>query len=202
MGIGMLPSFHPLYVGKAEKKGVTKPISANIRNIRRNKHMFARWGNGLDYHIGDLQTARKQTENSIELHTEAGTNLWLSHAYIALSQICFDSTDLKNARICIEQALSLALKNDGTLVAWGDNGAGQITVPAGLSNVIAVAAGYTHSVALKADGTVVAWGWNAEGETNVPAGLSEVMAIGAGATHNLALVDAGAPAILKQPSIT
>ena len=47
----------PLYVGKAEKKGVTRPISENIRNIRKNKHMFARWGDGLDYHIGDLSHA-------------------------------------------------------------------------------------------------------------------------------------------------
>ena len=38
---------------------------------------------------------------------------------------------------------SLALKDDGTIVAWGDNG-----VPSGLSNVMAVAAGRNHSFAL------------------------------------------------------
>lgn len=54
MGFGELPNFRPLYVGKAERKGVTRPVSENIRNIRKNKHMFARWGDGLDYHIGDL----------------------------------------------------------------------------------------------------------------------------------------------------
>ena len=32
------------------------------------------------------------------------------------------------------------------------------TVPAGLSDVVAIAAGAEHTVALKADGTVVAWG--------------------------------------------
>jgi predicted ATPase/class 3 adenylate cyclase len=62
------------------------------------------------YHIGDLQTARKQAENAIELYAEAGTDLWLSHTYIALGQIYLDSSDLKNARICIEQALNLAQK--------------------------------------------------------------------------------------------
>ena len=43
-------------------------------------------------------------------------------------------------------------------VAWGDDQLGQSTVPAGLGDVIAVAAGVCHSLALKADGTVVAWG--------------------------------------------
>jgi len=55
---------------------------------------------------------------------------------------------------------SLALKSDGTVVAWSTSGAmsnGQAIVPAGLNNVVAVAAGWVHSLALKADGTVVAW---------------------------------------------
>jgi hypothetical protein len=41
---------------------------------------------------------------------------------------------------------SLALKSDGTVVAWGDNDSGQATVPAGLSGVVAIAAGYEHSL--------------------------------------------------------
>ncbi|MGA8941652.1 MAG: hypothetical protein WB502_02905 [Thermoactinomyces sp.] len=46
--------FRILYIGKAEKKGVKNPISENIRNIRKNKSKFARWGDGVAYHIGDL----------------------------------------------------------------------------------------------------------------------------------------------------
>ncbi|HEY5041374.1 MAG TPA: hypothetical protein VIK53_05170, partial [Verrucomicrobiae bacterium] len=53
-------------------------------------------------------------------------------------------------------------------------------VPAGLSNVQGVAAGWAHSVALKKDGTVVCWGDNNYGESTVPAGLSNVVAIAAG----------------------
>jgi hypothetical protein len=45
---------------------------------------------------------------------------------------------------------SLALKSDGTVVAWGDNSSGQATVPAGLSGVTQVAAGGYHSLALDA----------------------------------------------------
>jgi alpha-tubulin suppressor-like RCC1 family protein len=86
---------------------------------------------------------------------------------------------------------SLALRTNGTVLAWGGNTHGQTNVPADLSNVTAIAAGYYHSVALKSDGTVVAWGRNSDGETNVPPGLSNVVALSAGCYHNLALRNDG-----------
>ena len=43
---------------------------------------------------------------------------------------------------------TVALKSDGTVVAWGYNYYGQTSVPAGLSGVTAIAAGYSHTVAL------------------------------------------------------
>ncbi|MEH7502926.1 hypothetical protein V7152_13105 [Neobacillus drentensis] len=57
MGKGEKESFVPLYIGKAEKKGVKHPISVNIANIRSNKGKFARWGDNVAYHIGDLSHA-------------------------------------------------------------------------------------------------------------------------------------------------
>ena len=86
---------------------------------------------------------------------------------------------------------SLALKADGTVVAWGRNLSGEATVSAGLSNVIAIAAGGRSgsgfSLALKRDGRVVAWGDNAHLQTSVPNGLSNVVSIAAGTEHCLAL---------------
>ena len=86
---------------------------------------------------------------------------------------------------------SLALKDDGTVVAWGRNLSGESTVPAGLSNVVAIAAGGRSntgfSLALTKEGTVVAWGDGAHLETAVPGGLSNVVAIVAGQEHCLAL---------------
>ena len=83
----------------------------------------------------------------------------------------------------------------GTVVAWGAGGLGQsghphygqTTVPAGLSGVVAIAAGDYHTVALKSNGTVVAWGDNYYGQRTVPAGLSGVTAIAAGGHHTVAL---------------
>src|SRR5204863_862308 len=80
----------------------------------------------------------------------------------------------------------LAVKMDGTVVAWGLNSYGAATVPPGLSNVVAISEA-DHSLALKSDGTVLAWGDNSEGQLAVPVGLSNVIAISASTTHDLAL---------------
>jgi Regulator of chromosome condensation (RCC1) repeat/FG-GAP-like repeat len=60
---------------------------------------------------------------------------------------------------------SLALRSNGSVVAWGNNSLGQTTVPAtAASGVVAIAAGDTHNLALKADGSVVTWGDNGGGQ--------------------------------------
>ncbi len=82
---------------------------------------------------------------------------------------------------------TLALRGEGSVVAWGANGSLQTNVPAGLSNVIAVAGGLNHSLALKADGTVAGWGLNSSGQAVAPAGLTNVVAIAAGGNHSMAL---------------
>ena len=79
----------------------------------------------------------------------------------------------------------LALRADGTVVAWGDNSYGQTNVPPDLTNVVAVAAGYHHCLALRAEGTVLAWGDDIDGCTDVPIDLTNAVAIVAGAAHTL-----------------
>jgi hypothetical protein len=73
------------------------------------------------------------------------------------------------------------------VVAWGDNGYGQTTLPSGLSNVVAIAAGGGPSLALTAAGRVVQW----PGQTDVASGLNNVVAIAAGYSRNLALTANG-----------
>ncbi|WP_437592024.1 RCC1 domain-containing protein [Sorangium sp. So ce1000] len=105
-------------------------------------------------------------------------------------------------------AHSLAVRSDGTIWGWGDNGDYQVSVyqKAGvygdpffvqeLSGVTDVAAGYGHSLALLADGTVRAWGTNYGGQlgttTTIPdlvvvPGLDKVIDVAAGRYHSMAL---------------
>ncbi|TXK85909.1 hypothetical protein [Paenibacillus sp. N3.4] len=65
----------------------------------------------------------------------------------------------------------VALKNDGTVMAWGNNQLGQLTgkkedaVPAeavqvpGLTDIIALTSGLSYNLALKKDGTIWKWGY-------------------------------------------
>jgi hypothetical protein len=84
---------------------------------------------------------------------------------------------------------SLAIRADGTVLAWGNNGNGQCNVPPGLSNAVAVSAGVYHSAALRADGTVLAWGDNGQGQCDVPAGLSNAVGVAAGGYHSFVIRD-------------
>jgi alpha-tubulin suppressor-like RCC1 family protein len=59
----------------------------------------------------------------------------------------------------------VALRTDGAVVAWGNNGSGQSIVAAGRRNLRQVALGGAHSLAITSEGTVVAWGDNTYGQS-------------------------------------
>ncbi|CAK0770997.1 exported hypothetical protein [Gammaproteobacteria bacterium] len=109
---------------------------------------------------------------------------------------------------------SLALKQDGTVWAWGWNQFGQLGDKSTTSRaspvrvmglpttIVALAAGYAHSLALAEDGTVWAWGLNDYGQLgdggatsrSSPSqikGLSNLIGLAAGSWHNLAVARDG-----------
>ncbi len=112
---------------------------------------------------------------------------------------------------------SAALKSDGTVWTWGDNGNGNlgygsyddfshpvpVQVP-GLSSITAIASGTWYFMALKSDGTVWTWGTNNSGVLGydtTPLGfsmspaqvnnLTGVAAIAAGNSHAVAIMPDG-----------
>ena len=66
------------------------------------------------------------------------------------------------------------------LVAWGNNGNGQLNLPNSNVSPIAIATGTSHCITAKSDGSVVGWGGNTSGQINIPAGLFGVTAVAAG----------------------
>jgi hypothetical protein len=84
---------------------------------------------------------------------------------------------------------NLALLSMGELYGWGDNSAGQTTIPVTARvGAMQIGAGDDFSVALVRDGTVVAWGKNDLGQTTVPiSATSQVTQIAVGTNHTLAL---------------
>ncbi|HUI06258.1 MAG TPA: fibronectin type III domain-containing protein, partial [Verrucomicrobiae bacterium] len=77
------------------------------------------------------------------------------------------------------------------VIGWGNDSDGELEVPTGLTNVVAISGFDYHNLALKSDGTVVGWGGNCCGETMPPAGLTGVVAVAAGGFHSLALKSNG-----------
>ena len=114
---------------------------------------------------------------------------------------------------------TVAIKNGGTLWAWGSNSEGQLgngennnrySTPVqvkdengdGLEDVIAVSGGNNHTIALKRNGTVWAWGYNYFGQLgdgtttrrNSPVKLgeaSDLIRVAGGYNHSAALRRSG-----------
>jgi alpha-tubulin suppressor-like RCC1 family protein len=82
---------------------------------------------------------------------------------------------------------SLALRDDGSIAAWGDNYSNQLNVPAPNSGYVSFTSGSLHSVALRDDGSIEAWGDNWSGQCNIPDPSAEYIAVTAGSQHSAAV---------------
>lgn len=86
--------------------------------------------------------------------------------------------------------VGVALRNNGTVISW-DTRDGVANTPAGLSNILAVAASGLHCLAGAKNGTVVGWGPDNFGAIDIPIGLNNVKAIATGSRFSMALSEDG-----------
>jgi len=174
------------------------------------------WGFNTVGQLGDGTTTNRWTPVKVsdlhrtspaQVNTSAASTIMDSSATLNGELTSLGNPDL--IAVAGGKYYSLALGEDGTVLAWGGNGEGQLGdntttdrhTPVrvlGLENVAAIAGGRYHSLALRGDGIVWAWGLNLDGqlgdgtttEKHTPVrvlGLENVVAIAGGGNHSLAL---------------
>jgi len=72
----------------------------------------------------------------------------------------------------------IALRPDGSAVAFGQNDFGRLDVPTGQYKVVSAADATWHAGAVRLDGTVVCWGFNNAGQCNAPSGTFTAISAG------------------------
>lgn len=143
------------------------------------------WGLNANGQLGDASTAPHTAPTLVALPVSDAGSSDAGRPADAGAAPLFEPVAIAAGR-----SHSLALSSDGTVWAWGWDGAGQLgngvastadvllpqpvcavgssdcqTYP--LRDVVAIAAGYDFSAALRSDGTVVAWGYNYDGQAGV-----------------------------------
>ena len=172
--------------------------------------------------IDNIKVIASGSDHNLALKSDGTLWSWGSNSYGQLGDgdsYYSDSKDPKEVRnlgkvISVSGGYhSLALKEDGTVWAWGYNYYGQLGDGTNtnrdkpiqveeLSNIIAIAAGYYHSLAVKSDGTVWAWGRNDYGqlgngsyvESNIPVkvnDLDDIIDVAGGVFSSMALKSDG-----------
>lgn len=101
----------------------------------------------------------------------------------------------------VSDRFNLAILPDGTLRCWGSACPPR---PAGIGNVVAVSAGYSHALTLHADGSVRQYKGHGDNPRNLPSPPASVStgvtAIAAGSHHNIALRQDGTVVVWAVPA--
>ncbi len=149
---------------------------------------------------------------------QLGNNTSGEPSRVPVQVTLFDTTvDFKAVALTSGGVHSCAIGANGRMFCWGSNTQGQlgfgatggssdvpfpVSTATGLTNVVAVAAGFLHTCALRVDGRLFCWGDNLLGTlgnnsigglSNVPvavstaSGLTNAVALAAGFSHNCAL---------------
>lgn len=174
---------------------------------------IATWGeNYLPKGLSNIVAVAAEPGNSWALQTDGTVVGWWREKSLGYGLRSVENLSNLSA-IAVGPSLygtrGVGLLHDGTVRHWGsETHYKDATPPAGLRNVVAIAAGASHSLALRSDGTVIGWGYNKDGEAtgtatlespNIAAGpvmiggkiMSNIVSIAAGRTYSLGLKNNG-----------
>jgi len=105
----------------------------------------------------------------------------------------YSPTDTELVSIATNARHSLGITRSGSVVGWGDNSFGQMSIP-DIEDALQVVVGYSYSAALRSDGRVVEWGSHtaAVGEfIEMPDNLPRIVSLTSGLTHVLGITSKG-----------
>jgi alpha-tubulin suppressor-like RCC1 family protein len=147
---GLVNQRTPAQVGTANNWASVSAGTYHTLALRRDGTLWA-WGDDSQRQIGATSIATQQN-TPVQVGTDAN---WVS--------------------VSAGTYYSLAIKADGTLWAWGENGAGQLgsgntmtnyfpTKVGTATNWASVAGGFQHTAGLRRDGTLWTWGYNSNGQ--------------------------------------
>lgn len=189
-----------LVFGPLKTPSTQSGLTSIVAVVAGNDHLCAVVADG---------TARCMGRNSDGQLGDGTTTTGISGAPVTVSGL----TNVVS--VAVGNTHSCALRANGTVACWGANSDGQVgdgtttsprTTPVnvtGLTNVVAIAAGFAHTCALLADGTARCWGGNASGQVGdgttsssrttpvTVSGLANLVALAAGDTHTCALLADG-----------
>ena len=150
--------------------------------------------------------------NVAALHADGTVYTWGGNQYGQLGRAASATSAIPNLVRGLSSVVAIqsggyhvaAIRTDGTLWTWGHNSYGQLGLPIGLSSVnatpqpvpgisrvVSVAAGYTHSAAITSNGAL--WGWgslpgrNSKTPVRVDGLPAAVTQVSAGSDFNLTL---------------
>lgn len=150
-------------------------------NLATWGHYFVNSPSNIPPDLTNVATITAGNQQSLALLADRTVSAWGKYYNIIETLPVSVPTGLTNVVALSAYDHTIALREDGTIAIWGADRLGQTNVPAGLSNIVAVAAGRAGSLALHANGTVTAWGNYYRifdlVPLTVPAGLSNVVDI-------------------------
>jgi hypothetical protein len=130
-------------------------------------------------------------ENFIELSGKYGLKTDGSVAWLGNNDAPLPDPNTGFIEISAGGTFALGLKDDGSIVGWGDNTVGQLDVPEPNEGFVSVAAGGEQGYAIKEDGSIVAWGLDELGLLDIPEPNEGFVGVATGGAHCLALKSDG-----------
>lgn len=212
------------WVSVSSGEGHTLALASNGSLWGWGSNIYGQLGDGTN--IGRINPAQIGTDtdwqsvstaqyHSLAIKTNGtlwvwGSSMSINFGYLGLGPGTFTTilptrigTDTDWQSISVAMFYNLALKTNGTLWAWGDNGVGQLGDGTNVNKLVPVQIGIdtdwqgisagrgAHSLGVKTSGTLWAWGWNINGQLGIGNTISTNFPVQVGVNSNWLSMSAG-----------